>query len=294
MEKLNFYSYDNFELFSHEKITGICLLGACTARNIALGIEYFSNKQIRSYAPYETIFNLPSLLNDLEIVSKNLEHKIIINEETNVFSDKIRFWNQSQNIKDVVLENKRIDKGVIEGIKNSEVVIVALGSVEMWQYSNKVLNRLPKNKYFHSEVENVYLEVDEAKIMMNRIIRCIKKMNPNITIQFSIPYILLKASEKFSNLHLATTENYRILKTAIMDLGEEYYFPEYELFKFHIEKNNENFQLDNRHPSVKLISNVTKHIVSEIDKNYVKEWHNDKFIINKVNEKGIIYGKEIL
>ena len=79
-----------------------------------------------------------------------------------------------------------------------------------------------------------------------------------------------------------------------MDLGEEYYFPEYELFKFHIEKNNENFQLDNRHPSVKLISNVTKHIVSEIDKNYVKEWHNDKFIINKVNEKGIIYGKEIL
>lgn len=49
-------------------------------------------------------------------------------------------------------------------------------------------------------------------------------------------FVLLKASEKFQNLHLATTENYRIIKDAIMELGYDYYFPEYELFKYYVEK----------------------------------------------------------
>ena len=66
--------------------------------------------------------------------------------------------------------------------------------------------------------------------------RIVHLINPDIKIQFSIPYVLLKASEKFQNLHLATTENYRIIKNAIMELGYDYYFPEYELFKYYVEK----------------------------------------------------------
>lgn len=294
MEKLNFYSYRNSEKFLKNKFKSVCLLGACTAKNLALGIENFSNGKIKAYAPYETIFNIPSLLNDLEIVSKQLGHKIIINPELEVFSDRIRFWNQSEDVERVISENKRIDSCVIESIQRSELVIVALGAVEMWRYSNQILNRLPKHDFYNPDIENIYLEFEEVQITMQRIINCIREMNPSISIQFSIPYVLLKASERFSNLHLASTENYRILKNAIMSFGEEYYFPEYELFKFYIEKNSGNFQSDNRHPSVKLIAAVSKHIVSEIDTSYFKELSNDKFFIDNVNERGKTNGKEYL
>ncbi|MFZ7334089.1 GSCFA domain-containing protein, partial [Streptococcus pluranimalium] len=163
MEKLNFYSYGNSEQFLKKKFQTVCLLGACTAKNLALGIEYFSNNSLKAYAPYETLFNLPSMLNDLEIVSKKLDHKIIINSELEEFSDKIRFWNHSKDIEKVILENKRIDSCISEGIKNSDLVIVSLGSVEMWKYSNQVMNRLPKNQFYNSEIENIYLNATDAQ-----------------------------------------------------------------------------------------------------------------------------------
>lgn len=294
MEKLNFYSYSECEKFLKGKFNSICLLGACTARNIASGIEFFSDKRIKTYAPYETVFNLPSLLNDLEIVSRKLNHKITINFENQQFSDEIRFWNRSEDIEEVIQKNRMIDNQIVESIQNSELVIVALGSVEMWSYSDQILNKLPKSDFEKDEVKNMYLEVDVLHDMMKKIINCINEINPLVTIKFSIPYVLLKASEKFSNLHLATMENYRILKNAIMCFGEDFYFPEYELFKFNIEKNSHDFQLDNRHPSIYLISEVTKHIVDEIDKSYSDEILKRSFMINKVNEKGKIYGKEYL
>lgn len=124
--------------------------------------------------------------------------------------------------------------------------------------------------------------------------RIVHLINPGIKIQFSIPYVLLKASEKFQNLHLATTENYRIIKDAIMELGYDYYFPEYELFKYYVKKNNHPFQEDGRHPSVKLIADVSKHIVKEINKDYLLDTPNKPFAINKVDSRGKINGKEYL
>lgn len=84
------------------------------------------------------------------------------------------------------------------------------------------------------------------------------------------------------------------MKNAIMELGTEYYFPEYELFKFYIEKNKINFQQDKRHPSVELIADVSKHIVREIDKSLLSKTPSERFSINKVNTRGKIYGKDYL
>ena len=294
MEKLNFYSEKKSELFLKSTFKSICFLGACTAHDLASGIEYFSNYNITTYAPYQTIFNAPSLLKDLEIVSHSLKHKVIIDSQLKLFTDEIRFWNTSNNVNEVIEKNKQIDEEVVKNIVNSDLVVVSLGSVEMWKKSNRVLNKLPKDQFYNTEIVNVYLTAEDLVSIAQDIIKCIHSINPSSSIQFSIPYVLLKASEKFSNLHLATTENYRIMKNAIMELGTEYYFPEYELFKFYIEKNKINFQQDKRHPSVELIADVSKHIVREIDKSLLSKTPSERFSINKVNTRGKIYGKDYL
>lgn len=106
MEKLNFYSEKKSELFLKSTFKSICFLGACTAHNLASGIEYFSNYNITTYAPYQTIFNAPSLLKDLEIVSHSLKHKVIIDSQLKLFTDEIRFWNTSNNVNEVIEKNK--------------------------------------------------------------------------------------------------------------------------------------------------------------------------------------------
>lgn len=145
MEKLNFYSEKKSELFLKSTFKSICFLGACTAHNLASGIEYFSNYNITTYAPYQTIFNAPSLLKDLEIVSHSLKHKVIIDSQLKLFTDEIRFWNTSNNVNEVIEKNKQIDEEVVKNIVNSDLVVVSLGSVEMWKKSNRVLNKLPKD-----------------------------------------------------------------------------------------------------------------------------------------------------
>lgn len=131
MEKLNFYSEKKSELFLKSTFKSICFLGACTAHNLASGIEYFSNYNITTYAPYQTIFNAPSLLKDLEIVSHSLKHKVIIDSQLKLFTDEIRFWNTSNNVNEVIEKNKQIDEEVVKNIVNSDLVVVSLGSVEM-------------------------------------------------------------------------------------------------------------------------------------------------------------------
>lgn len=102
MDELHFYSSLKSKNFIKEPFSSVCFLGACTATNLSLGIRYFSHKNIKTYAPYETIFNAPSLLRDLEIVTSNLNHKIIINRQLKLFSDSIRFWNTSSNLSTVI------------------------------------------------------------------------------------------------------------------------------------------------------------------------------------------------
>ena len=96
MDSLNFYSSNKSKRFLSYLPSKVCFLGACTARNLATGIEYFSNHHIQTFSPYDTIFNAPSLLKDLEIVAFKLEHDILIDEKQSVFYDAIRFWNRSQ------------------------------------------------------------------------------------------------------------------------------------------------------------------------------------------------------
>lgn len=164
----------------------------------------------------------------------------------------------------------------------------------MWAKSHHVMNRLPKNQFHNPEIQNIYLTSEVIHDIAKDIMKLIYVINPKAKIQFSIPYVLLKASEKYSNLNLATSENYRILKTAIMKLGEQYYFPEYELFKYYIEKGKHNFQDDKRHPSVQLIANVSRHIVQEINKSYLTKPFSTPFSIDKVDNRGRTNGKEYL
>lgn len=223
-----------------------------------------------------------------------MNHHILIDTKQKVFYDEVRFWNRSESFKKVTNENLQIDTCVKRAITESDLLIVSLGSVEIWSKSEHVMNRLPKNQFFNPEIKNVYLSSDDILNFSKEIMRIVHLINPGIKIQFSIPYVLLKASEKFQNLHLATTENYRIIKDAIMELGYDYYFPEYELFKYYVEKNNHPFQEDGRHPSVKLIADVSKHIVKEINKDYLLDTPNKPFAINKVDSRGKINGKEYL
>ena len=191
-------------------------------------------------------------------------------------------------------ENKNIDVSVRQCLIDSDLLIISLGSIEMWAKSNHVMNRLPKNQFYNPKIENVYLSSDDLSYFAKEIIRVVHHINPTIKIQFSIPYVILKASERFQNLYLATTENYRIIKAAIMQLGTEYYFPEYELFKYYIENSSDSFQEDKRHPSAKLIADVSKHIVKEINEDYLFNDTKKQFSINKVDSRGRINGKEFL
>lgn len=294
MDNLHFYSSKKSTKFLTYLPKTTCFLGACTAQNLALGIDYFSNSQIKTFSPYDTIFNAPSLLKDLEIIAFELNHHILIDTKQKVFYDEVRFWNRSESFKKVINENLQIDTCVKRAITESDLLIVSLGSVEMWSKSKRVMNILPKNQFFNPEIKNVYLSSDDILNFSKEIMRIVHLINPDIKIQFSIPYVLLKASEKFHNLHLATTENYRIIKDAIMELGDDYYFPEYELFKYYVGKNNHPFQEDGRHPSVKLIADISKHIVKEINKDYLLDTPNKPFAINKVDSRGKINGKEYL
>lgn len=293
MNNLNFYSDVKSKQFLSITQKRICFLGACTARNLANGISYFSNNRIAAYAPYDTIFNAPSLLKDLEIVTNNLRHKVIIDEYYHEFRDSIRFWNKSSNLNDVIDKNKIIDSNIIDSVKNADLVIVSLGSAEMWKKNGRIINRLPKSDFNSSEIENIYLSSEEVASIAKDIIKCVNSINPSAKIQFSISYIILKASERFSNLYLATTENYRILKNAIINLGEDYYFPEYELFKYYA-NDIRKFQEDNRHFNVELIAEVSKHIVKEVDEKLLCDIHEVPFSIKKVNNKGKVYGEEQL
>jgi hypothetical protein len=260
MDSLHFYSSNESKYFLTYRPEKICFLGACTARNLSLGIDYFSNSQIKTFSPYETIFNAPSLLKDLEVIALELDHHILIDSKQKVFYDEIRFWNKSESYEAVLHQNLNIDNYVKTALTESDLLILSLGSVEMWSKVNHIMNRLPKNQFLNPEIKNVYLSSDDILNFAKQIMRVVQLINPKIKIQFSIPYVLLKASEKFHNLHLATTENYRIIKEAIMELGDDYYFPEYELFKYYVEKNNHPFQEDGRHPSVKLIADISKHL----------------------------------
>lgn len=294
MDKLHFYSSDESKHFLTYCPEKICFLGACTAKNLSLGINYFSQSKIKTFSPYETIFNAPSLLKDLELIAFKLDHQIMIDTNQKVFYDEIRFWNKSENYDTVFRENLKIDNSVKVALAEADLLIISLGSVEMWSKTNQILNRLPKNQFCKPEIKNVYLSSDDVLNFATQIIHIVHIINPAIKIQFSIPYVLLKASEKFTNLHMATTENYRIIKDAIMKLGYNYYFPEYELFKYYVERDNHSFQEDGRHPSVKLIADVSKHIVKEINKDYLLATPNDPFAINKVDSRGKINGKEYL
>lgn len=294
MDSLHFYSSNESKYFLTYRPEKICFLGACTARNLSLGIDYFSNSQIKTFSPYETIFNAPSLLKDLEVIALELDHHILIDSKQKVFYDEIRFWNKSESYEAVLHQNLNIDNYVKTALTESDLLILSLGSVEMWSKVNHIMNRLPKNQFLNPEIKNVYLSSDDILNFAKQIMRVVQLINPKIKIQFSIPYVLLKASEKFHNLHLATTENYRIIKEAIMELGDDYYFPEYELFKYYVEKNNHTFQEDGRHPSVKLIADISKHIVKEINKDYLLDIPNKPFAINKVDSRGKINGKEYL
>lgn len=294
MDSLHFYSSNESKYFLTYRPEKICFLGACTARNLSLGIDYFSNSQIKTFSPYETIFNAPSLLKDLEVIALELDHHILIDSKQKVFYDEIRFWNKSESYEAVLHQNLNIDNYVKTALTESDLLILSLGSVEMWSKVNHIMNRLPKNQFLNPEIKNVYLSSDSILNFAKQIMRVVQLINPKIKIQFSIPYVLLKASEKFHNLHLATTEYYRIIKEAIMELGDDYYFPEYELFKYYVEKNNHPFQEDGRHPSVKLIADISKHIVKEINKDYLLDIPNKPFAINKVDSRGKINGKEYL
>ena len=294
MDSLHFYSSNESKYFLTYRPEKICFLGACTARNLSLGIDYFSNSQIKTFSPYETIFNAPSLLKDLEVIALELDHHILIDSKQKVFYDEIRFWNKSESYEAVLHQNLNIDNYVKTALTESDLLILSLGSVEMWSKVNHIMNRLPKNQFLNPEIKNVYLSCDDILNFAKQIMRVVQLINPKIKIQFSIPYVLLKASEKFHNLHLTTTENYRIIKEAIMELGDDYYFPEYELFKYYVEKNNHPFQEDGRHPSVKLIADISKHIVKEINKDYLLDIPNKPFAINKVDSRGKINGKEYL
>ena len=104
MEKLNFYSEKKSELFLKSTFKSICFLGACTAHNF----------NITTYAPYQTIFNAPSLLKDLEIVSHSLKHKVIIDSQLKLFTDEIRFWNTSNNVNEVIEKINKLTKRLLK------------------------------------------------------------------------------------------------------------------------------------------------------------------------------------
>lgn len=144
MDNLHFYSSRKSTKFLTYLPKTTCFLGACTAQNLALGIDYFSNSQIKTFSPYDTIFNAPSLLKDLEIIAFELNHHILIDTKQKVFYDEVRFWNRSESFKKVTNENLQIDTCVKRAITESDLLIVSLGSVEMWSKSEHVMNRLPK------------------------------------------------------------------------------------------------------------------------------------------------------
>ena len=294
MNNLHFYSSNESKHFLTYCPNKICFLGACTARNLALGINYFSDNKSKTFSPYDTIFNAPSLLKDLETIAFELDHHVRIDTKQKVFYDEIRFWNKSEIYEAVLKQNLIIDHCVKTALTESDLLILSLGSVKMWSKTGHIMNRLPKNQFFSPEIKNIYLSSDDILNLAKQMISIVHHINPTINVQFSIPYVLLKASEKFYNLHLATTENDRIIKEAIMKLGHDYYFPEYELFKYYVEQNNHPFQEDGRHPSVKLIAEVSKHIVKEINKDYLLDKPNKPFAINKVDNRGNINGKEYL
>ena len=156
MDNLHFYSSKKSTKFLTYLPKTTCFLGACTAQNLALGIDYFSNSQIKTFSPYDTVFNAPSLLKDLEIIAFELNHHISIDTKQKVFYDEVRFWNRSESFKKVINENLQIDTCVKRAITESDLLIVSLGSVEMWSKSKHVMNRLPKNQFFNPEIKNVY------------------------------------------------------------------------------------------------------------------------------------------
>lgn len=111
MNKLNFYSDNKSSSFFNKEYKSICFLGACTSRNLAHGISYYSGGKITTYSPYETIFNLPSLYHDLLAVLNKVDHTLIKMDDGN-YLDKIRYWNISRNKSKVIRFNKMIDKQV--------------------------------------------------------------------------------------------------------------------------------------------------------------------------------------
>lgn len=66
-------------------------------------------------------------------MSHSLKHKVIIDSQLKLFTDEIRFWNTSNNVNEVIEKNKQIDEEVVKNIVNSDLVVVSLGSVEMWK-----------------------------------------------------------------------------------------------------------------------------------------------------------------
>lgn len=138
MDSLHFYSSNESKYFLTYRPEKICFLGACTARNLSLGIDYFSNSQIKTFSPYETIFNAPSLLKDLEVIALELDHHILIDSKQKVFYDEIRFWNKSESYEAVLHQNLNIDNYVKTALTESDLLILSLGSVEMWSKVNHI------------------------------------------------------------------------------------------------------------------------------------------------------------
>ena len=77
-----------------------------------------------------------------------MNHHILIDTKQKVFYDEVRFWNRSESFKKVTNENLQIDTCVKRAITESDLLIVSLGSVEMWSKSEHIMDRLPKKSVF--------------------------------------------------------------------------------------------------------------------------------------------------
>ena len=161
MNNLHFYSSNESKHFLTYCPNKICFLGACTARNLALGINYFSDNKIKTFSPYDTIFNAPSLLKDLETIAFELDHHVRIDTKQKVFYDEIRFWNKSEIYEAILKQNLIIDHCVKTALTESDLLILSLGSVEIWSKAKHVMNQLPKNQFFSPEIKNIYLSSDD-------------------------------------------------------------------------------------------------------------------------------------
>lgn len=206
----------------------ILSLGSCFATNMGQKLAYFSFDVCTN--PFGIIFNPESILN---LIARALENRFFEPSDSFYHNELWHCFEVHSSLSQPTQEDliEKLNEKLLEfrnHLVNSSHLIITLGT--SWVYKNNNQTVANCHKVPNKNFEKVLLSVTENQLFLDEIVSKVSKVNPNMTIIWTISPVRHQkdgfVENQRSKAHLISA-----CQNLIHDsqLCNHYYFPSYEL-----------------------------------------------------------------